>query len=57
MAAHRELWHKGLQRRALLTRKLGLAKYSRASERLSAQKATAATHISLEPESGWPFRA
>ncbi len=24
MAAHRELWHKGLQRRALLTRKLGL---------------------------------
>src|SRR5271157_6568323 len=25
MAAHRELWHKGLQRRALLTRKLGLA--------------------------------
>src|SRR5271157_80873 len=26
MAAHRELWHKGLQRRALLTRKLGLAR-------------------------------
>jgi len=24
MAAHRELWYKGLQRRALLTRKLGL---------------------------------
>ena len=26
MAAHRELWHKGLQRRALLTRKLGLGR-------------------------------
>ena len=25
MAAHRKLWHKGLQRCALLTRKLGLA--------------------------------
>jgi len=31
MAAHRELWYKGLQRRALLTRKLGLDK-ARAGE-------------------------
>ena len=28
-----------------------------ASERLSAHKATVATHVSLEPESAWPFRA
>ena len=28
-----------------------------ASERLSAYKATVATHVSLEPESAWPFRA
>ena len=29
MAAHRKLWHKGLQRCALLTRKLGLEVESR----------------------------
>ena len=32
MAAHKKLWHKGLRRCALLTRKLGLAKQSKAVE-------------------------
>ena len=34
-----------------------LAKYSGTSERLSAQQTTVATHVSLEPESAWSFRA
>ncbi len=33
------------------------SKIFEASERLRAHKATVATHVSLEPESAWPFRA
>ncbi len=59
MAAHRKLWHKGLQRCALPTRKLGLEPVRRQSIHSicacpRAEEAEGATHFLGPGKRGWP---